>query len=131
MSIVRKCGCVPALVVAVVLAGCGSDPGGNAGACDFDKVEKGCVGLLNFHVNPQQMEGMTVPARYPKNGGISPGVMTVRVTDTGLNSVHSFHAVVDGLSQLAVDCTVTSTAWVSTNPAVILQQQGVLTCGTW
>src|SRR5215475_13001303 len=131
MSIVRNSACLTALVAALALAACGSQSGDGGDPCDFDKVEKGCVGLLNFQAAPQQIDGVTVPARTTANNLTSPGVRTVKVTDTSLNSVHSYQAVVNGQPPVNVACTVTTTGWVSVNPAVVLQQTGVLTCALW
>lgn len=130
MLIPRNLGRLAVLVGAVTLSACGGSQTGG-GACDYEHLERGCVGLLNFYgATSQQMGGITVPAPTVSGGMKSPGIATQMVSNTSVNSTNAFQAVVNGVS-VNVSCTVTSNGWVDVNPGVVLQPSGILTCINW
>ncbi len=134
MPIPRNSGRLAALVAVLALAGCGSGSGGGGGDCDFDTVQRGCVGILNFRATTQEINGVSVPPRFTAaGGGTSPGTATVMLSDSSLNSTHAYQGTVGGQT-LNVTCTITNLGWISVNPAVVIQQEAfgsAVNCSNW
>jgi hypothetical protein len=133
MLIWRNSGRLTALVAALTLVACGGSqpPGAGGGPCNYDQLQKGCVGLLNFYSGgPAEIDGVRVPAPTVANNLKTPGTTTVMVTNTSVSSSTSFQATVNG-AQLSVSCTVTSLGWVDVNPGVVVQPSGILSCINW
>lgn len=135
MPIARNPGRLTALIAALSLVGCGSSSGDNdKGPCDFDKVERGCVGILNFRSTAQDFGGVVIPPRFKTDAGTTaPGTTTVMLSDSSLNSKHNYQGTLGG-TNVNVTCTVTDLGWISVNPSVILQQEAfgaVVNCADW
>ena len=134
MTISNSSGRLTALVAILALAGCGSGSGGGGGACDFDTVQRGCVGILNFRATAQEINGVSVPPRFTAaGGGTAPGTATVMLSDSSLNSTHAYQGTVGGQT-VNVTCTVTNLGWISVNPAVVIQQEAfgsAVNCSNW
>jgi hypothetical protein len=140
MPMVRNSVRLTALIAALALAGCGSDPGtgkgneGNGNDCDPDVVKKGCVAIMNFRSTTETLAGVSIPARHPGSaGGTAPGLKGVMLSDSSLNSIHAYEGTIAGQS-VSVKCTITNLGWISVNPSVIIQQEafGVLVnCSNW
>jgi len=81
------------------------------------------VGILNFRGTTSAINGVSVPARF-KNaaGNTQPGMVTVMVDDSSLNSKHAYQGTLGGQA-VNVTCTVTNLGWIDVNPAVIIQQE--------
>jgi hypothetical protein len=125
MLIVRNSVRLSALVAALALAGCGSAADGST--CEPGVVKKGCVAILNFRSTTSNFAGVSVPARQ---GGV-PGMSGVKVSDTSLNSSHTFQGTLGG-QNASVTCMVTELSWMEDNPEVIIQQEAfgaLVNCG--
>ena len=135
MPIAKNPGRLTALVAALSLVGCGSNSGDkDGGDCPSDKVERGCVDIMNFRSTTQEFGGVVVPARSKTaTGTTAPGLKSVKLDDSSLNSKHDFKGTIAGQS-VSVTCTVSDLGWISVNPSVILQQEAfgaLVNCSNW
>jgi hypothetical protein len=126
-----------ALIAALTLAGCGDSKGdgdGGGGDCNPDKVNKGCVAIMNFRSTAVIFGGVSIPARHPgSGGGTAPGATGVMLSDSSLNSKHAYQGTIGG-QNVNVTCTVTNLGWISVNPSVVIQQEAfgaVVDCENW
>jgi hypothetical protein len=132
MLIVRNSVRLTALVAGLALAGCGSQSGdhfGGSGDCDPDAVKQGCVAMFNFRSTAQELNGLSVPGR----AGSLPGKKGVMLSDSSVNSTHTYQGTIGGLP-VNVTCTVTSLGWISVNPTVVIQQEAFgaeVDCQNW
>jgi len=124
MLIVRSFVRLSALVAALALAGCGGGPGGSD--CDPTHNRKGCVMIENWRQTPETFSNVTIAA----SSGGSPGLAGVLVSDTSVNSTHTFQGTIGG-QNLSVTCTVTDFGWREGNPDVLIQPDGSVNCGVY
>jgi len=128
----RRLAVLAGLFFLALATGCSSDSGSGT-ACS--SVEKGCVDLLNFgsaavSIKANQGSPVSVPAATSTGSSLAPGKASTSVPST-VGSGNVFDATSGSTTLGSVTCVVSSTAWVSVNPAVVVQQTGQLTCSDW
>lgn len=83
MLIWRNSGRLAALVAALTLAACGGSQPPGGGPCNYDQLQKGCVGLLNFYSGgTAEIGGVSIPAPTVAGGLKTPGIVTQMVPNT-------------------------------------------------
>ena len=132
MLIVRNPVRLSALVAALALAGCGGGPGGSV--CDPAVSRKGCVTIMNWRSTTETFSNVSIPPRHPaSNGHTEAGLAGVLVSDTSVDSTHTFQGTIGG-QNVSVTCTVTDSGWADVNPMVIIQQEAfgaLVNCQLW
>jgi hypothetical protein len=137
MLIVRNSVRLGALVAALALAGCGSASGyvpPQSGDCSADRLEKGCVTIMNWRSTAETFAGYPIAAKHANSGDrLEPGLAGIKVSDTSLNSTHTFQGKLGG-QDVSVTCTVTSFTWTDVNPEIVIQQEALgpmVNCSLW
>lgn len=122
----------------VLLAACclGLFGGGGCGnAADCDGVTRGCVDLMNFSTSPASIAvgnvGTVVvsSARF-EGGSLVAGASSVRVASSQGEQT-TFDLIEGGTVARSATCTVGPDAWISVNPALVVQQTRTVSCSGW
>jgi hypothetical protein len=112
---------------------CSSDSGGGT-ACE--SLQRGCVDLLNFGQQPLSMKvnqgsSISLPSATNTGSSLAPGKASATLDTTTAGTGVVFDAYNGATKVGSVTCTVSSVAWISVNPAAVVQQTGQLTCSDW